>query len=261
MFGGAQYGSKMNTRASTAAKGVKSVIGAIQDCIYPPFCLLCETYCSSEDEAGICSDCLSRVHYIHSPLCSKCGKPFGHEFEKNHLCGDCLSIKRYFSRARAVGLYNGTLRNAVHLLKYQLNQALATPLGILMSCSTKKVIGAFPFQVVVPVPLHPKRLRERGFNQALSLARFVSRFHSSPLDWNNLVRTRWTHTQVGLSIPKRKENVKGAFVVKKELHFQGKHILLVDDVYTSGSTVDECAKVLLGAGARTVQILTLARAA
>ena len=252
----------MNTCASTVTKGVKSVIGAIRDCIYPPFCLLCDTYCNSDDEVGICSDCLSQIHYIQNPLCNKCGKPFGHEFIYNHLCGDCLSNQRYFSRARAVGLYSGILRNAVHLLKYQLNHSLATPLGILMSCRMDNVVGEFPFQAVVPVPLHPKRLRERGFNQALSLARFVSRFHSIPLDRNNLVRTRWTHTQVGLSERKRKENVKGAFVVKKDKNFHNKHILLVDDVYTSGSTVDECAKVLLkDGGARTVQILTLARAA
>ncbi len=251
----------MNTCDSTAAKGMKSVIGVIRDCIYPPFCLLCDSYCSAENEAGICSDCLSQVHYIHSPLCSKCGKPFGHEFDKNHLCGDCQRTKRYFSRARAVGLYNGILRNAVHLFKYQLNHSLATPLGILMSCLMEEVTGEFHFQAVVPVPLHPKRLRERGFNQSLSLARFVSRFHSIPLDRSNLVRVRWTNTQVGLSEPRRKENVKGAFAVKKECYFQNKHLLLVDDVYTSGSTVDECAKVLLNAGARSVQILTLARAA
>ena len=130
-----------------------------------------------------------------------------------------------------------------------------------MSCRMEKLIGEFPFQTVVPVPLHPKRLRERGFNQALSLARFVNRFYSIPLDQNNLVRARWTHTQVGLSESKRKENVRGAFLVKNAKNFQSKHILLVDDVYTSGSTVDECAKVLINAGARTVQILTLARAA
>lgn len=251
----------MNKWGSTATKGVKSVIRAIRDCMYPPFCLLCDAYCSSEDEAGICSDCLSQIHYINNPLCNKCGKPFGHEFDINHLCGDCLSNQRYFMKARAVGLYSGILRNAVHLLKYQLNHSLATPLGILMSCRMESMIGEFHFQAVVPVPLHPKRLRERGFNQALSLARFVSRLHSIPLDRNNLVRARWTHTQVGLSEHKRKKNVKDAFAVKKEENFQNKHILLVDDVYTSGSTVDECAKVLINAGARTVQILTLARAA
>ena len=251
----------MNTCVIKAAKSVKSVIGAIRDCIYPPFCLLCDTYCSSDDEAGICSNCLSKIRFIHNPLCTKCGKPFGHELGNDHLCGDCLSNQRYFSRARAVGLYNGILRNAVHLLKYRLNHSLAVPLGILMSCRMDKLIAEFPFQAVVPVPLHSKRLRERGFNQALSLARFVSRLHSIPLVRNNLVRVRSTHTQVGLSKHKRKENVKGAFAVKKEKNFHNKHILLVDDVYTSGSTVDECAKVLLHAGARTVQILTLARAA
>jgi ComF family protein len=114
---------------------------------------------------------------------------------------------------------------------------------------------------MVPVPLHPHRLRKRGFNQALVLARILSRTYNIPLDRDNLVRTRWTQSQVGLSERERKDNVRGAFAVLKSARITQRTILLLDDIYTSGSTVDECSKVLINAGARKVDILTLARAA
>jgi len=117
------------------------------------------------------------------------------------------------------------------------------------------------YQSMVPVPLHPRRLRKRGFNQALVLARVLSRTYHIPLDRNYLVRTRWTQSQVGLSERERKDNVRGAFAVVHSTRIAQKTILLVDDIYTSGSTVDECSKVLINAGARQVDVLTLARAA
>ena len=129
-----------------------------------------------------------------------------------------------------------------------------------MARRMESVLSGTCYHTVMPVPLHPKRLRARGFNQALSLAQLVSKHYTIPLDRYNLVRTRWTQSQVGLSERKRKENVRGAFFLKKGRDVHRKTILLVDDVYTSGSTVDECAKVLTNAGAQAVHILTLARA-
>ena len=117
------------------------------------------------------------------------------------------------------------------------------------------------YEYMLPVPLHPRRLRERGFNQALVLARILSRTYHIPLDRENLIRTRWTQSQVGLSERERKDNVRGAFAVLHTARITGSTILLLDDIYTSGSTVDECSKVLINAGARKVDILTLARAA
>ena len=239
---------------------MQSIVRAIRDCFYPPFCYFCGSYCSGEEEKEICLDCLSKIQYIHEPMCERCGKPFGHEFVSEYLCGDCLNSDRYFCRARAVGIYSGVLRRAVHLFKYQLRNALARPLGTLMAHRMETVLCDGPYHTVMPVPLHPKRLRLRGFNQALLLARFVSDYYSISLDRYNLIRTRWTHSQVGLSERKRKANVRGAFMLLKDTDVKRKHILLVDDVYTSGSTVDECAKVLMNGGAQTVQILTLARA-
>ena len=239
---------------------MKSILRAIRDCLYPPFCYFCGTYCGSERENEICSDCLSQIQYIQEPLCERCGKPFTHEFASEYLCGDCLTNERYFCRARAVGMYSGVLRKAVHLFKYQLKNSLGRPLGTLMARRMDSVLPDGLYHTVMPVPLHPKRLRSRGFNQALSLARFVSNYYAIPLDRYNLVRSRWTHSQVGLNEGKRKANVRGAFALRKGSDVKRKHILLVDDVYTSGSTVDECSKVLMKGGAHSVQILTLARA-
>ena len=117
------------------------------------------------------------------------------------------------------------------------------------------------YHFIVPVPLHPRRLRKRGFNQALVLGRSVSSTYHIPLDRSNLVRMRWTQSQVGLSKRQRKDNVRDAFAVLDRTRIIKKRILLLDDIYTSGSTVDECSKVLITAGARQVDILTLARAA
>ena len=129
-----------------------------------------------------------------------------------------------------------------------------------MARRMEQVLGGIAYHTVMPVPLHPKRLRARGFNQALSLAQLISRHYTISLDRYSLVRTRWTHSQVGLSERKRRENVRGAFSLIKGRNVYRKAILLVDDVYTSGSTVNECAKVLMNAGAQAVHILTLARA-
>jgi len=235
------------------------VINAVIDFMYPPRCSLCGLHCG--DEQGICAECLSQIHYVGRPLCIRCGKPFSHEFATDHFCGECLTRKRYFGRARAVGLYNGIFRKALHRFKYQWKNCLATPLGTLMAKRMEYFFNDVSYNYMVPVPLHPRRLRKRGFNQALVLARILSRTYHIPLDRGNLVRTRWTQSQVGLSERERKDNVRGAFAVLHSARIAKRTILLLDDIYTSGSTVDECSKVLINAGARKVDILTLARAA
>jgi ComF family protein len=234
---------------------LKSII----DFIFPSICYICKTPFNSEKEIGICPHCLSQMKYIESPLCSRCGKPFYSEMLTDHLCGDCLTGKRYFSRARAVGYYDGILRQAIHLLKYKLKNDLALPLGNLMANRMQSFLNDVSYHLIIPVPLHPKRLRERGFNQALSLARFISKRYKIPLDSATLIRRRQTKPQVSLSERDRQDNVKGAFSVLRSDKVPDRDILLVDDVYTSGNTVVECSKVLIKAGAHKVDVLTLAR--
>jgi len=236
-----------------------SILKSIIDFIFPPICPICGSSFSSEEEIGICTHCLSHIKYIGSPLCSKCGRPFYSELTSDHLCGECLTKKRYFNRARAVGYYEGVLRKTIHLLKYKLRNNLAFPLGNLMVNRMKSFLNGATYQLIIPVPLHPRRLRERGFNQALSLARFISKEYNITLDFYSLARRRQTRPQVGLSEQERRDNVRGAFLLLKKDKVIDKDILLVDDVYTSGNTVEECSKVLMKAGAASVDVLTLAR--
>jgi len=234
---------------------LKSII----DFIFPPICSICAKPFSSEKEVMICTHCLSQIKYIRNPLCSKCGKPFYSEVLADHLCGDCLTGKRYFNRARAMGYYDGILRKAIHLLKYKLKNNLAFSLGNLMTDRMQSFLSGATYHLIIPVPLHTKRLRERGFNQALLLARLISKKYKIPLDGCTLIRKRQTKPQVGLSEQDRKDNVKGSFLLLKGDKVLDRDILLVDDVYTSGNTVEECSKVLIKAGAHKVDVLTLAR--
>ena len=231
------------------------------DFIFPPVCSICKTTFSSKEETGICPNCLSEIKYIGSPLCILCGKPFCSEVLTDHLCGDCITGEKCFSKARAVGYYDGVLRKAIHLFKYKLKNYLSLALGNIMAYRMQYLLKGDTYHSIIPVPLHPKRLRERGFNQALFLARSVSRKYEVPLDRYSLTRDRWTKPQVGLSERERKNNVKNAFYLLNNSKVKDKDILLVDDVYTSGNTAEECSRVLLEAGAQKVDVLTLARVA
>ncbi len=195
-----------------------------------------------------------------SPRCSRCGIPFASPSDTDHLCSECLTEERYFSRARSVCRYEGLIVEAISRFKYGGAIRLAPALGMLLAAYQD---SQFPFSgldLILPVPLHPRRLRERGFNQSLLLARQVSRRHSIPLNFTVLRRIRPTPPQTRLSGPDRQRNVRGAFEVVKPSVLAGKKVLLIDDVFTTGATARECARVLLGGGAREITVLTLARA-
>jgi ComF family protein len=152
------------------------------------------------------------------------------------------------------------MADAIHRFKYQGASRLAKPLGTFLAEYEDSEFPFSEFELILSVPLHPRRLRQRGFNQSLLLARCVSRAHSIPLDFASLQRTRHTEPQTQLSGPERQKNIRGAFEVRRAGAIAEKHILLIDDVFTTGSTVQECAKVLLKAGAKQVDVLTLAKA-
>ncbi len=149
---------------------------------------------------------------------------------------------------------------AIHRFKYAKKTSLARPLGSLVRETFMRFWGTDSVDLMVPVPLHLKRLRERGFNQAYLMTRAWAKDEDFSLDGLALCRTRWTKPQTTLSRKERQRNVKGAFAVACAERIEGKRILVVDDVYTTGSTVNECAQVLMKAGARWVDVLTLARA-
>jgi len=213
----------------------------------------------------VCPDCLETFNAIEPPLCSACGRPFAGEIDTDHLCGDCLK-KRDFHAARACGIYTNILRALIHAYKYEGRTQFARPLAALLFHFYAGLDEFCDINTVIPVPLHPARLRERGFNQAHLMITYWPAFSESgglkknfTIDARSLIRTRKTETQTGLDRAGRIKNVKGAFCVKQPSSIKGKKILLVDDVYTTGSTVSECAKTLMKAGAARVSVLTLAR--
>ena len=231
------------------------------DLLYPKTCPICNHKTSDH----FCSDCWDKIEFIKPPLCPKCGRPFASDislsYSPDHLCSECRDTKTYFDRAAAVGAYEGTLAEAIHLFKYRHKKGLGRALGRIMveHISSNPSLFTLPSIIAIPVPLHPKRLREREFNQSLILTKEISNVFKIPILVDNLHRILWTRPQIELKGEERLVNVKGAFALKNHKAIEDKSILLIDDVYTTGATVRECSKVLKKAGAKEVYVFTLAR--
>ncbi len=232
-------------------------VGFLIDALYPRRCRSCGGVMEKKN-GFFCTQCASDVSPIKSPFCTVCGMPFPDGSGSDHPCSDCLSHRTYYHSARSAAVYKGTLKDAVHLYKYVGIQAMHQYLGPLVADAAREF---FPdAHVAAAVPLHRRRLAKRGFNQSLLLAKYAAEGLSIPLSLDGLVRTRYTRPQVDLDPAEREENVKGAFAVERPEEFKEKRVLLLDDVYTTGATVRECAKVLKKAGAEAVYVLTVARA-
>jgi ComF family protein len=231
----------------------------VLDFFFPQYCDGCG---QSSGTYALCEPCRALATKSSSPLCTICGLPFGGSGE-DHLCGRCLSEHPHFVRARACTTYDrlaqheAPVTRLLHRFKYTPDITLAPTLGTLLAdCG----FMPGPYDVVIPVPLHNDRLRWRGFNQALLLARPLARRRNLRIEPFALTRTRPTRPQVGLKDRERHRNIAGAFAVRNPGAVRGLSVLLVDDVYTTGATVNECARMLRGAGARQVEVLVLARA-
>ena len=224
----------------------------------PPQCYCCGDFLE-EGRRGICPGCLSGVRWIKPPICTICGTPFLSAETQNHACGVCLGKERHFAEARAVGYYGGTLQEAIHRWKYERKAHLTTLLGQWMAEGLERYWDSSRFDLLIPVPLHVQRLRERGFNQSFLLVKEISRRTGIPYGKRILRKSRPTSPQVNLSGPEREKEVRGAFFVGEGGKVKEKSILLVDDVYTTGATASECSRMLLAAGAERVDVLSLAR--
>ena len=238
---------------------MEGIVKGLIDLIFPPLCAFCGIPLAEDDEGEICPGCLRTIRFASPPICPKCGLPFPMEAGEDHFCGVCIQKQWHFGSARALGLYEGTMREAIHLLKYGGKAFLAKPLVGLLDRGYP-FIDYGSYDLLVPVPLHPKRLRERGFNQALLLGRAIGRREGVSCTGFVLKKARWSTPQIHLSPKEREANVKGSFAVADRGRVRGKRVLLIDDVMTTGSTVNECARELLKAGAKEVDIFTLARA-
>lgn len=238
----------------------------VVDWLYPPRCRACGGRIFGRDSDYFCAPCWERVQRVAHPLCALCGRPFPDASGDDHTCGPCLQRTPYFIGARAWACYpreeieEHPLRQVVQKFKYGRRVSLGKPLGRLLAYGCQEFLSACPADLIVPVPLHPKRLRWRGFNQSVLLARQVSHIYNIKLDSFALRRLRETPPQTQLNEDERRRNMRGAFAIDPERPITGKTILLVDDVYTSGATVNECSRTLKKHGAKAVYVLTLARA-
>ncbi len=236
------------------------ILTGIADLIFPPRCITCGALLEEHGPLPFCPPCTAGIRFIRSPLCPRCGIPYPVGEGEDHLCGECLATPRPYAIARAVGRYEGTLLTAIHLFKYRGRIGVGKVLGRIMADFAGGQWDMQIFSTIMPVPLHRRRLRERGFNQAVILAREVAKRFSLPLDFLTLRRQVATTPQVGLGREDRSANVRGAFRVHNPERVIGRRILLVDDVATTGSTLTECASALIHAEAEAVAVLTLARA-
>jgi ComF family protein len=233
---------------------------ALLDVIFPPLCHCCKAFIPEAGDLHLCSDCRSASPLIVSPHCMVCGLPLLTEGGIDHCCGGCIEEPPPFAAARAAVLFEGPVRELVHRFKYGKKVQHSRPLALLVARNLGEFVMANAADLIIPVPLHVKRLRQRGFNQAILLGKILSRMWRLPLSRNNLTRTRWTEPQINLTAAERRQNVRGAFAVKDPAAVEGRRIILVDDVYTTGSTVAECARTLKKAGAEAVFVVTVARA-
>ncbi len=233
----------------------------VLDFILPTFCAYCGDRLGDSSVPYFCSSCWNDFTLIQEPVCSCCGKPFESPealtHSPDHECGACRREHPFFDQSLSVGYFEGSLREAIHQFKYRPCRSLGKPLGQWMRRNIRLVSD---IDLLMPVPLHARRLKKRGFNQALMLAFQISKECKIPLSYDNLVRTKHTKPQVELSSDERIKNVAGAFDLRKPVLLQDTRILLVDDVLTTGATMNECARVLKNAGAGQVTALTLARA-
>lgn len=231
--------------------GLVLALRGLLELVFPPACQVCR----NGGTFPLCATCRCAFRLVRPPVCQKCGKPLQGQPDLLFTCIPCRHRRLYFAAARAAGIYDGTLRDAIHALKFRSGRALAAPLGSLMAaCAAGARLPAA--QLVIPVPLHRRRLRERGYNQSELLAAEVSDRLGLPVRSDVLLRRQTTEAQSALTLEERRANVRGAFIAARAL--DGQTVLLVDDVLSTGFTASECARVLRQAGAGQVIVLTAA---
>jgi len=226
---------------------------------FPPQCLICNEAVTAH--GTLCLPCWQQVRFIADPYCACCGNPFDFAIGKDAMCGNCLRERPPYASARAVFRYDEHSRALVTKLKYADQAQLAAIYGTWLANFGKEAVALC--DVIVPVPLHYWRFVGRRYNQSALLAYALKKHAGLPVLPDGLKRTRHTQPQPGLTRKQRQDNVRGAFAVpaRHAAAIKGKTVLLMDDVMTTGATLDQCAKTLLDAGAMHVHVLTLARKA
>ena len=238
---------------------MKPLFRWLLDTVLPPSCLACDA--PVEKEGQFCVACFKSANFVSAPLCRCCGVPlpFGEAGGAVQKCAACSETAPAFTQARAALRYDDTARRMILPLKYADHTEAVKGLAELMRRPGEALLQAA--NVLVPVPLHAIKLRARRFNQAALLAIELARLTGRPVGVDKLIRRRETQPLEGLDLAARRAELDGAIIMRPDADVRDKRVLLIDDVMTSGTTANECARVLLAAGARRVDVLTAARVA
>jgi len=227
--------------------------------IFPEVCQICGTQRATPTEGYVCSRCWTQVRFIRPPFCERCGLPFEGELTTPFECANCREMELYFSSARSAVAAWGMVLEIIHRYKYQRALWFENFLAGLLIREAGPALRAAQWDLIVPVPLHPAKRREREFNQAERLAARLGSATEIPVQARLLQRAFPTLTQTLLTREQRAANVRRAFTVRGRCRLNGERIVLVDDVFTTGATTSACARVLRAAGAGDVCVWTVAR--
>jgi competence protein ComFC len=207
---------------------------------------------------GLGENCLNKIMKICPPICVKCGRPLRLKGANRQLCEQCDNVQFYFGAARGVALYEGALRQYLTELKYRYRPELGEALGKLLVDWVRENRRFFTADFLVPIPIHPQKMAVRGYNQTELLANSLKKYLGITIFSDILIREKITESQNSLTKEERFTNLRNAFRVVRTEAVNGKRILLIDDIFTTGATVSEAARTLLKAGAVNVDVLTLA---
>ncbi|MCD6168994.1 MAG: ComF family protein [Candidatus Latescibacteria bacterium] len=233
---------------------LKGLLGALLDFVYPPYCCLCGTRLQ-EGEKVVCEGCWGEVKPLQGPFCPNCGYPVKPGADE---CAMCQQRGWTFRQVGVLADFQPPVQQLIHLLKYKGKRSVGTRLGAMLSQALQGRPQWQRADLIIPVPLHRSRLRERGYNQSLLIAKALAERLQKPLRQELLVRRRNTRSQTKLNVAQRVENVSGAFQVKYPVEVREKRIILVDDVITTGATADACSRSLVNAGAKEVLVAAVA---
>lgn len=247
----------MYDRAAEFKRWVETAASLPARLMFPPVCAGCRRLVAAP--GTLCGQCWAKLRFIERPWCEVLGTPFGHEMGEGILSADAIANPPPFARARAAVVYSGVARQMVLGLKFRDRTELAPWMARWMMRAGSELLD--DADVIVPVPLHRRRFFWRRFNQSAELARAVAAQSGRRFAPEAVIRARATRQQVGLGAREREDNVRGAFRVppQAEILVRGRRVLLVDDVYTTGTTVSAVTRALKRGGAREVDVLTFAR--
>ena len=240
-------------------KAARQWVECAIELVYPRNCPFCSTALAEQERGVICAACLSTVRRIEPPFCQQCALPFAGAVTDAFVCGYCQDLRFAFTRAVCGCRAEGIVRESIHRFKYNREMYLGPHLAEWLIEAARQWIDWQTVDAIVPVPLHPRKKREREFNQSEYLSTALSRHFDRPALVGHLRRVRDTVTQTALDAEQRARNLRNAFAARQPDVFSGKRLVLVDDVFTTGATLNSCARILRRVGARSVIALTVAR--